>query len=70
MQIYIAHPAFTEGQAEFKERFIARLKEQIGKLKDCGPITLVDPFHYAPNVVRGPPIHEPKKGVKLGDTFG
>ena len=20
--------------------------------------------------VRGPPIHEPKRGVKLGDTFG
>ena len=50
MQVYIAHPAFTEGQTEFKERFIARLKEQIDKLKDCGPITLVDPFHCAPNV--------------------
>ena len=50
MQVYIAHPAFTEGQTEFKERFIARLKEHIGKLKDCGPITLIDPFDYAPNV--------------------
>jgi nucleoside 2-deoxyribosyltransferase len=50
MQVYIAHPSFTEGQTEFKERFIARLKEHIGKLKHCGPITLIDPFDHAPNV--------------------
>jgi len=50
MHVYIAHPAFTETQTNFKEQFIARLKEHIGRLKHCGPLTLIDPFQYAPNI--------------------
>ena len=50
MHVYIAHPAFTEAQTKFKEQFVARLKEHIGRLKHCEPLTIVDPFQYAPNM--------------------
>ena len=50
MHVYIAHPAFTKTQTKFKERFIAGLKEHIGRLKHCASITFIDPFQYAPNV--------------------
>lgn len=50
MWVYIAHPAFTDEQREFKRRLITGLKEHLGKLKHARTISLIDPFDHAPDI--------------------
>jgi nucleoside 2-deoxyribosyltransferase len=50
MQVYIAHPAFTKHQREFKEKFFAGLRDRLEKIEGCRSVELVDPFDYSPNV--------------------
>jgi nucleoside 2-deoxyribosyltransferase len=50
MKVYVAHPAFTEPQRDFKAKFFAGLKDQLQRIENCRSVELVDPFDYSPNV--------------------
>jgi nucleoside 2-deoxyribosyltransferase len=50
MHVYVAHPAFTDVQKEFKEKFFKGLQEQLDRLKHCATVKLIDPFDHSPNV--------------------
>jgi nucleoside 2-deoxyribosyltransferase len=50
MQVYVAHPAFTQRQREFKEIFFAGLRDRLQKIEGCQTVELVDPFDYSPNL--------------------
>ena len=54
MWVYVAHPAFTDSQRQFKEKFLAGLKEHLAKLKHCETIVLIDPFEHSPNLEGDP----------------
>jgi nucleoside 2-deoxyribosyltransferase len=50
MWVYIAHPCFDQGQREFKEQLISKLKEQLNNTKHGRLISLIDPFDHSPVV--------------------
>jgi nucleoside 2-deoxyribosyltransferase len=50
MNVYIAHPAFTDSQRAFKVKFFHGLKEHLGRLSHCATVSLIDPFDHSPNV--------------------
>jgi nucleoside 2-deoxyribosyltransferase len=50
MWVYVAHPAFSDRQREFKAAFFEGLRNHLSRLTHCESITLVDPFDHSPNV--------------------
>ncbi len=50
MKVYFAHPCFNKEQQQFKQEFLARLRERIGAAGGARRIAVVDPFDHAPNV--------------------
>lgn len=50
LQVYFAHPCFTEEQERFKYAFLERLNARLKTMSLADSIQIKDPFLYAPNV--------------------